>query len=153
MARALWDDAGAVTPQCSMPKSPRQKPEPVVFVFSLGTLAMVGRKALPPRFAAIPCYLYRESEAARTKHLDAIPESGVGAADAELVFRAIEIALERADLLAQLCTDAELDAGMSPTYSTGFHPGASLDQACDALTRGGFRVARVDIPLTSPTSD
>lgn len=124
-------------------------PRPIVLVFALGKNAKVGKKQVPATYADSACCLYRAADKARSVHLDAIPEDEVADADAEIVFAAIELAIERAHLLHELSTDREIDDGKSPAYTTGFHPNAPFDDACAALERGGFEVVRVVDPLAT----
>ena len=46
--------------------------------------------------------------------------------------------------------DGEVDAGKSPAYTAGFHPRATVDEACIALAKGGFHVVRLDDAAAPP---
>src|SRR5205085_1682223 len=120
---------------------------PVIFVFQLGKHTKAGKKSVPAAYTSVPCYVYRESEKARTKHLDAIEEDEVDDAHSEIVFEAVEVMLDRCDLHRELSTDDEIDRGKSTAYTTGFHPNASFADACAALARGGFVIHRAIDPL------
>lgn len=110
-------------------------------VFQLGRDARGGK--VPPALTTAPCYVYRAADAERARHLDAIAEPPIDAATGDIVLAAIEAAVERWGILHELCTDAELDQERAPAHTNGFHAGVSIEQAIDALERGGFVVHRV----------
>lgn len=130
-------------------RTARRTFRPYVHVFQLGRDARGG--AVPPALTSAPCYVYRAAHAARAQHLDAIAEPPIDEATGDIVLAAIEAAVERWGILHELCTDAELDQERAPAHTNGFHAGASMDQAIEALERGGFVVHRVD-PAGDPSA-
>lgn len=124
--------------------STRRSIRPYAHLFQLGRDARVGTTRVPPALTTVPCYVYRDADAARARHLDAIAEPAMDQATGELLLAAIEGVVDRRGILHELCTDAELAVERAPAHTNGFHAGVSLDQAREALERGGFVVHRVD---------
>ncbi len=109
-------------------------------LFQLGPDARVGKERVPAALTTVPCYVYRDADARRASHLDAMAEPAVDEREGELTLAAIEGVVDRWGILHELCTDAELDVERAPAHTNGFHAGATLAQATEALVRGGFVV-------------
>lgn len=124
--------------------STRRPIRPYAHLFQLGRDARVGTTRVPPALTTVPCYVYRDADAARARHLDAIAEPAMDQATGELLLAAIEGVVDRRGILHELCTDAELAVERAPAHTNGFHAGVSIDQAREALERGGFVVHVVD---------
>lgn len=116
------------------------------FVFRLGEGAKAGMKPVPAAYTTSPCYYYRMDRKALGKHLSAIPEPDVDAADIEVTFAAIDLFVEKHRLRRELYSDAELETGGEYAETRGFHTGATFAETRAALARGGFGIVDLARP-------
>jgi hypothetical protein len=121
--------------------------QPVVFVFPLSEMARWLEKKLPAQYAGCAGYWHRSAHEAQFEALGAIEEPKMSEKEADKIIGWVDEYVDVCSLRDAIYTDDEYwELDETDGDVTGFHAGASFDQAAQALAAGGFRVVRAPFP-------